>query len=278
MKRDITLFIAIAAGMVLTSMGFVSCNKATLQARADMSIEGQWEGNRYTNERANFSVTLPEGVKMTDPVNYDDEVENKAAHHFVWGITTPEGNSSLFYSEIRYTTESYKYGSIVDQMEKKPDVSNLQYEPWYKLYRYKIENDRTYGGVSYHEITYVRVYDYLLLSYPLDAEGHNSTMEQFAQQMEVGYPYSNCILNYDEELGCLFFLVVFGIAALLIFTGIHFGLATGILSMLIAAGGCGWLGWFMTGVPCTFTYIFIGILVAVPIGIFIASWVHRDGF
>lgn len=273
MKSNITLFIAIAAGMLLTSFSFVSCNQ-TLPERPAM--EGRWEGDRYTNERANFSVTLPEGVKMTDPVNYDDEVENKVAHHFVWGITTPEGNSSLFYSEIRYTTESYKYGSIVDQLKKKPELSNIEYEPWYKLYRYKIENDRTYGGVTYHEITYVRVYDYLLLSYPLDAEGHNSTMEQFAQQMEVGYPYSNCILNYDEELGCLFFLVVFGIAALLIFTGIHFGFATGILSMLIAAGGCGWLGWFMTGVPCTFTYIYTGILVAVPIGIFIAVWVNRD--
>lgn len=275
MKRKITLFISFA-GMVLTSMSFVSCNKASLQARAEMPIEGQWDGNTYTNERANFSVTLPEGVTMTDPVNYDDEMSDKTAHHFVWGITSKEGNGSLYYNEIRYTTECYRYGSIVDQNKKKPEISNLQYEPWYKLYRYKIENDRTYNGVTYHEITYVRVYDYLLLSYPLDAEMHNAQMEQLVQHLDAKFRYSNSILNYDEEMGVLFFMIVFGIATLLLLAGIHFGFATGLLALLVTAGVCGWLGWFMTGVPCTFTYVFIGVMVAVPIGIFIALWRNRD--
>ena len=102
-------------------------------------------------------------------------------------------------------------------------------------------------------------------------------MEQLVQQLDAKFRYSDCMMNYDEELGALFFIIVFGIAALLLLTGVHFGFATGLLSLLVSAGACGWLGWFMTGVPCTFTYVFIGVMVVVPIGIFIALWRNRDG-
>ena len=105
---------------------------------------------------------------------------------------------------------------------------------------------------------------------------HNAQMEQLVQHLDAKFRYSNSILNYDEEMGVLFFMIVFGIATLLLLAGIHFGFATGLLALLVTAGACGWLGWFMTGVPCTFTYVFIGVMVAVPIGIFIALWRNRD--
>lgn len=275
MKRKNILFIAYAIGLTVTSLSFVSCNKE-LPERPPM--DGEWENNTYTNVRANFSVTLPEGVKMTDYINYDNEMEDKTAFHYMWGITSPEGNSTLFYNEVRYTTESYKYGSVIDQLKEKPNVTNVQYEPWYKIYRYKIENDHTYQGITYHDITYVRVYDYLKLSYPLDEEMHNASMEEFARQMDVKFKYSNCMMNFDEELGGLFFILLGGLVALILLMGIHFGILTSIIALLISIAGCACLGWFMTdGVLCTFTYVFIGILVAIPIGIYIPLIANREG-
>lgn len=276
MEKRKTLFIALMTGMILTSLSFVSCNK---EVPAGPPLEGQWEGNLYTCASANFSVTVPEGVTLADPVNYDDMLDDKTALHYLWGITSPEGNSTLFYNKVRYTTESYKYGSAVDQIKKQPNTYDIQYEPWYKIYRYKIENDREYEGITYHDITYVRVYDYLKLTYPLDENMHNASMEQFVQQMDVKFKYSDGILNYDEELGVLFAFILGGIITLFLLVGISFGITTSIIALLISIAGCGWLGWFMTGgVLCTFTYIVIGILVAIPIGIYIVLMITRKEF
>ena len=252
-----------ALWIAFSALTLVSCNSSAPDNRP---MDGQWNGRTYTSQRGKFSVTLPDGVTMSDPSNYDDQVANKEEFHYLWTITSPEGKSYLKYQSPRYAgIEHYTFGSVMSSIEKRDNTQGLYYEPWYKICRNRIEYDCVYSGQTYREIVFVHPADLLTLIYPLDKNMQNASMEQFVEQMEIATPFGECLENIEEEIAGLAILALVFVAFLSIMAASFGGIFLAILAMLVLVGAYAWLGWFITGIPALFSYCVVGFFAIIPI-------------
>ena len=243
-------------GLVLLT---VSCNKE--ESRDSLPIEGTWEGRVYTNERAKFSVEVPESVQMGEVINLNNNPDNLRVKMFGWELRSPQGMGDMLYYESVVKEDFFPFSKVLKSLKKDETVVNLTYEPWYKMLRTCIVAEK-----QLEDGTYWREYHYMchnqryLIEYPTDENFSNPEMEQFMENLQIDISYSAVLGEVNEGVATVIGVLIAILAAMLwlLFEFIPKALKP-VVGVIAVAGVVG-LVWLVTGVPCPTTYWMMGII------------------
>lgn len=234
----------------------VSCNNKT--SRTDLPIEGSWDGSVYTNERAKFTVDVPESVQMSEVMDLNEAYPDLRRRLYCWELRTPQGRGNLLYMETVVEEEFFSFSKLLRSLEKDSTVVNLEYQPWYKMLRTKIVADKIEADEHYREIHYVCHNVRYVIVYPTDEQFSNPAIEQFVENLSIDISYVGVLGEVSEGVWTLLGFAILIIAGLLYF-GWEFlpkvlRPVLVIMAMLLVAG----LIWLITGVPCPTTWWMMG--------------------
>ena len=250
----------------------VSCNNKSLHS--ELPIEGSWEGSVYTNERAKFSVDVPQSVQMSKVMDLNEVFPDLRRNLYGWELRSPQGTGNMLYFETVVEEDFFSFSKILRSLEKDSAVVNLEYQPWYKMLRTKIVADKIEKDGSYcREIHYVCHNVRYLIWYPTDEYFSNPDMDQFMDNLSIDISYAGVLGEVNEGVWTMLGVLIALIAGLLYFGWEFLPRALRPVLVIVAMALVAGIIWLITGIPCPTTWWMIGLCESVFL---VQLWFMKD--